>query len=139
MYLNFCLFASKLSPLHSKVTLKPGQLLHINKGRRCAVRVMPRLEVIKTGQICMGVFWNWMFLGKTCDGIKEEVSCVLKASNNPKSFGIPRLSLVALSEKCLLRYNQEERKSEFSICIDKKLLITHLILISSGHLLDRNE
>jgi len=107
--------------------LKPGQLLHINKGRLHAFRKMScsqleandchsviRPKVMKNCKItkdvvCMSVAWDWMYRGKTYEGIKEEVvqtldSVRLARDHNIQSLAIPQLSIIETAKFHLAKY-----------------------------------
>jgi len=113
--------------------LKPGQLLHINKGRLHAFRKMSRspLEAndchsaIRTNVIdecaitkdivCTSVAWDWMYLGKTREGIQEEVaqtldSVKLAIGNGSKSLAIPQLSIIETAKVHLAKYQVAVRR-----------------------------
>eukprot|EP00934_Nitzschia_sp_Nitz4_P008353 Nitzschia sp. Nitz4//scaffold74_size92883//47486//53507//NITZ4_004826-RA/size92883-augustus-gene-0.13-mRNA-1//-1//CDS//3329557604//8343//frame0 len=101
--------------------LKPGQHLHINKGRLHAFRKMTvsqlpesdchsalranlvREKEITTEQLCVSIAWDWMFRGKTPRGINREIVVALEAStlNRKKgklSLGIPEMSLLRMAQ-----------------------------------------
>lgn len=128
----------RLAYLHSYYpclfVLKPGQLLHINKGRLHAFRKMSRslleandchstirAQVIKDRNItkdvvCMSVAWDWMYRGKTCEGIKEEVvqtldSVKLARDHNTQSLAIPQLSIIETAKFHLAKYKFAMRKN----------------------------
>ena len=113
--------------------LKPGQLLHINKGRLHAFRKMScsqlekndchsaiRSQVINDFKItkdvvCMSVAWDWMYRGKTYEGIKEEVvqtldSVRLARDHNMQSLAIPQLSIIETAKFHLAKYKVAIRK-----------------------------
>lgn len=78
--------------------LKPGQHIHINKGRLHAFRKMslePLLETdchfdlrqavvdqheLKTESLCTSVAWDWMYRGFSAEGIARETSTILESS-----------------------------------------------------------
>ncbi|GFH56627.1 hypothetical protein CTEN210_13103 [Chaetoceros tenuissimus] len=97
--------------------LKPGQMLHINKGRLHAFRKMSykaleqndchqevRKSVVEENNItsevkCTSVAWDWMYLGTTLEGIKAEVSQTVNSAklardNLKQSLAIPQVSIV---------------------------------------------
>jgi len=103
------------------VIIKPGQLIHINKGRLHAFRKMSpsplpshdchealREELIKerniTGEeLCISVAWDWMFKGVTSAGINREVLSVLEASilnrkRGKMSLAIPEMALLQMAK-----------------------------------------
>ncbi len=101
----------------SVLILKPGQLIHINKGRLHAFRKLSihklpvndchatlRADVLleeklEQEQLCMSVAWDWMFQGVTEAGIHREVSTAMECAalnriNGVQSLGIPEASLL---------------------------------------------
>ena len=106
----------------SLLTLGPGELIHINKGRLHAFRKMAttklpesdcfaeiRRNIIETkgleGQekLCISIAWDWMYRGVTSGGINREVCTVLEGStlnrmNNVKSLAIPELALLQMAK-----------------------------------------
>mmetsp|Transcript_1622 Transcript_1622/g.2385 ORF Transcript_1622/g.2385 Transcript_1622/m.2385 type:complete len:1247 (+) Transcript_1622:125-3865(+) len=101
--------------------LKPGQLVHINKGRLHAFRKMSTARLpdddchkelreqlikernIKGEQLCISIAWDWMFLGVTARGINREVLTVLEAAilnrkNGKISLAIPEMSLLQMAK-----------------------------------------
>eukprot|EP00557_Chaetoceros_sp_GSL56_P005613 CAMPEP_0176496820 /NCGR_PEP_ID=MMETSP0200_2-20121128/11393_1 /TAXON_ID=947934 /ORGANISM="Chaetoceros sp., Strain GSL56" /LENGTH=931 /DNA_ID=CAMNT_0017894789 /DNA_START=80 /DNA_END=2875 /DNA_ORIENTATION=+ len=97
--------------------LKPGQLLHINKGRLHAFRKMSTQQLeandchsslrkkcivennITADCICMSIAWDWMYRGVTETGINDEVyhsldSASLARNHGKQSLAIPQLSLI---------------------------------------------
>jgi hypothetical protein len=116
--------------------LKPGQLLHINKGRLHAFRKMScspldhgdchyklRNQVIEkngitTEQLCTSVAWDWMFLGVSRDGVNGEVmstlECVQLLHNEGKqSLAIPQLCLIELAKFHLAKHRYNQKQSKF--------------------------
>lgn len=104
--------------------LKPGQLLHINKGRLHAFRKMSTLQLeandchsalrqkcivennLTTDCICMSIAWDWMYRGVTKRGMQDEVNHTLNSASLARSHGrqslaIPQLSLIETA-KCFL-------------------------------------
>lgn len=100
--------------------LKPGQLLHINKGRLHAFRKMSsspleandchcaiRQEIIKDfhikkDTICRSLAWDWMFLGNTCKGIQAEIAHTLESAKLAKEksamiLAIPKISIIKIA------------------------------------------
>eukprot|EP00554_Chaetoceros_debilis_P012240 CAMPEP_0194110982 /NCGR_PEP_ID=MMETSP0150-20130528/10091_1 /TAXON_ID=122233 /ORGANISM="Chaetoceros debilis, Strain MM31A-1" /LENGTH=1306 /DNA_ID=CAMNT_0038800289 /DNA_START=328 /DNA_END=4248 /DNA_ORIENTATION=+ len=98
--------------------LKPGQFLHINKGRLHAFRKAGRNPVdpkdchsdireecmangaIKPGSICKSIAWDWMYTGTTEKGIHEEVSYALSCARLAKKHGVQSL---AIPESCIIQ------------------------------------
>lgn len=105
--------------------LKPGQFIHIGKGRLHAFRKMSnrplpkddchyelRQQVLNennfdTEQLCVSIAWDWMFRGHTPRGIYREVVATLEAAILTRKRG--RLSL-AIPELSLLRMAQSFAK-----------------------------
>jgi hypothetical protein len=101
--------------------VKPGQLIHINKGRLHAFRKMStsalrdddchkelREKVIEEHclsgeELCISIAWDWMYRGISTTGINREVCTILEASIlNRKmrrvSLGIPEFSLFQMAK-----------------------------------------
>jgi hypothetical protein len=101
--------------------VKPGQLIHINKGRLHAFRKMAttslrdddchraiREQIIKENnlkgeELCISIAWDWMYRGISSEGINREVSSTLEAAVlNQKmgkvSLAIPELSLLQMAK-----------------------------------------
>jgi hypothetical protein len=112
--------------------LKPGQLLHINKGRLHAFRKMSRspLEAndchstirknvifecgINQNIVCRSVAWDWMYLGNTREGIQEEVSQMLDSiklakEKNIQTLAIPELSIIRTAIEHKNKFNTAVR------------------------------
>mmetsp|Transcript_2478 Transcript_2478/g.3628 ORF Transcript_2478/g.3628 Transcript_2478/m.3628 type:complete len:969 (-) Transcript_2478:1192-4098(-) len=110
--------------------LKPGQLIHINKGRLHAFRKMStaplpdddchralREKLIKERnivgeQLCISIAWDWMFLGVTARGVNREVLTVLEAAilnrkNGKMSLAIPEMSLLQMAKFLPERKDEE--------------------------------
>jgi hypothetical protein len=106
----------------SVLILKPGDLIHINKGRLHAFRklsssklpdsdchaIQRKILVEETGlnhnkeTMCISVAWDWMNRGVTASGISREICTVLEGSiRNRKSLvislAIPELSLLQMA------------------------------------------
>lgn len=106
--------------------LEPGQLLHIGKGRLHAFRKMTcdplepsdchcdiRKEIIQQRNIChdplcFSIAWDWMFMGCTQEGMKNEVQVVLDCEklafqNSVRSLATPDFCLVEMAKEELAR------------------------------------
>ena len=103
--------------------LRPGQQVHINKGRLHAFRKLTpdvvdandchkelRLHVVKNEtmeklqNICISVAWDWMYLGNSSEGVNREVVSILECTAINKilrklSLAIPELCILALAQK----------------------------------------
>ena len=100
--------------------VKPGQLIHINKGRLHAFRKMSngklpendchyemreqikREENLQREEICISLAWDWMFRGVTAEGINREICSVLECTilnrkHGKVSLAIPELSLLQMA------------------------------------------
>lgn len=123
-----CLF-SRYYP--SVFVLKPGQVVHINKGRLHAFRKLApsvldqtdchfklRNEVLQTKEnsqqedLCFSVAWDWMFKGVTSDGINREVTSILECSrlnqqHDLASLAIPETTLLFLAKENIARHMLE--------------------------------
>jgi len=115
--------------------LKPGQHVHINKGRLHAFRKMApstlppsdchsnlRAAIIKDNdlggveQICMSIAWDWMFKGVTSSGIHQELDSVLKCAqlnrvNGRQSLAIPETSLLQMARVFTSAYERAPQQS----------------------------
>ncbi len=101
--------------------LKPGQLIHIGKGRLHAFRKMSnrslpkddchytvRQKVINENEVrgeelCVSIAWDWMFRGLTARGIYREVLATLEAAiltrkRGRQSLAIPELSVLRMAQ-----------------------------------------
>jgi hypothetical protein len=117
------IFLLKTRYCPSVFILKPGQLVHINKGRLHAFRklsssslqeedchyslrqtILPSLH--GKDLTCVSVAWDWMFKGVTGEGINREVSSILECARlNQKqqvqSLAIPETALLFLARDLL--------------------------------------
>ncbi len=127
-------FSSRYCP--SVFILKPGQMVHINKGRLHAFRKMSTSTLQSTDchhdlrqklqqqqsisvreQLCFSIAWDWMFKGVTKDGIKEEFESVLECArlnckHKLQSLAIPETALLFLAKENVARYNSSKSASE---------------------------
>ena len=114
-------FCSLLSYYPSVFILKPGQIVHINKGRLHAFRKLAPTDVPVTDchaslrgsylaskedsqkeEVCISVAWDWMYRGITSEGVNREVVHTLEcASLNRRkkvlSLAIPELALLQMA------------------------------------------
>jgi hypothetical protein len=113
------------------IIVKPGQLIHINKGRlhafrKMSVRNLPeddchyqlRKDLIaekemQSEELCVSIAWDWMYRGKTPARIHREVMASLEASVlNRKairvSLGNPRLILLMMAKEALKSSSAED-------------------------------
>lgn len=123
--------------------LKPGQLIHIGKGRLHAFRKMSnkplpendchctlRQQIINNEtsgkeELCVSIAWDWMFRGSTARGIYREVVATLEAAILTRKRG--RLSL-AIPELALLRMAQTNAKPSTSFKSMKGLLGSDIVV-----------
>lgn len=104
--------------------LKPGQHVHINKGRLHAFRKLvaeplPELDChsslrqelllehrFERSPVCVSIAWDWQFTGINADGINREVTSCLESQilvgkvPNLKCLAIPKASLLSLGQNC---------------------------------------
>jgi len=98
--------------------LKPGQYLHINKGRLHAFRKLSpsrlppadchaslrhnllRDEKLADEQLCLSVAWDWMYQGVTAEGTNREVASMLECARLNRENLVQSL---AIPETCLLQ------------------------------------
>jgi hypothetical protein len=112
-------FLRSFSYCPSVSILKPGELMHINKGRLHAFRKLSaaklpdedchaaqRAELVKVEglddeeQFCISIAWDWMNRGFTPEGISREVSTILEGTILNRKYGVRSL---AIPEMCLLQ------------------------------------
>ena len=103
--------------------LRPGQHVHINKGRIHAFRKVTldslreadchfdlRAELLKSEDLkgaspnCISVAWDWMFTGSDAAGINREVTCTMESAslcrqNNVETLAVPHFSLLCLASR----------------------------------------
>ena len=128
------LFSFRYCP--SVFILKPGQMVHINKGRLHAFRKMSTSRLQNTDchhdlrqqlqqsiglseQLCFSIAWDWMFKGVTSGGINREVSsvlecCRLNRDHSLQSLAIPETALLFLAKENVAKHNttsQHDSKS----------------------------
>ena len=100
--------------------LRPGQMVHINKGRLHTFRKLSphklpvadchaaqrdnlvTRENMGSEEICISVAWDWMYRGVTETGIRREISAtmscaVLNRNNKVVSLGIPGAALLHMA------------------------------------------
>lgn len=106
----------------SVILLKPGQMIHINKGRLHAFRKMSLANLpeddchyqirkdliaeqnLTSEVLCVSIAWDWMFRGSTARGINREVlttleGAILNRKRARVSLAIPELCLLRMAEK----------------------------------------
>ena len=109
--------------------LKPGQMVHINKGRLHAFRKLSPVELPETDchhdlrkdilptldhskLLCVSIAWDWMFKGVTSEGINREVSSILECArlnqrHKLQSLAIPEVALLFLAESFTAEHDQQ--------------------------------
>ena len=110
--------------------LKPGQLVHINKGRLHAFRKLSptalpasdchaalRSELVEKAaiqkeQICVSVAWDWLYQGVTSEGINREIVSTLECArlnrkHYTQSLAIPETSLMHMARRFVAQHEQE--------------------------------
>ena len=100
--------------------MKPGQHVHINKGRLHCFRKVTKLplpvpdchhdlrkELLDNGvsiPLCVSVAWDWQYLGVSPEGINREVASSLECQNlidtkqNRRCLAIPRACLLQMGK-----------------------------------------
>lgn len=105
--------------------LKPGQHVHINKGRLHAFRKMTegtlpvkdchftlrqnllKTENIQKAPLCVSIAWDWQFTGINASAINREVTSSLECQilvdkrAEMKCLAIPKACLLAMGQACL--------------------------------------
>ena len=106
--------------------LKPGQTVHINKGRLHAFRKLSSTSLHETDchhdlrrdivqslgnkdHLCISIAWDWMFKGVTSEGINREVSSILECArlnrrHSLQSLAIPETALLFLAKENTTKY-----------------------------------
>lgn len=125
---------NKMGYCPSVFILKPGQVVHINKGRLHAFRKLApttlhesdchyelRNTILRSNEkptevICMSIAWDWMFKGVTSEGINREVSSILECSrlnrqHELQSLAIPETALLFLAKENIAKYLIESKTS----------------------------
>ena len=133
--MHITLFCSIFFPSYypSVFILKPGQFVHINKGRLHAFRklsfsLLPdhdchsklRNEIIHerhhkklplNDSLCVSVAWDWTYRGFTSEGINREVSSMMECAalnreRGAQSLAIPETSLLFTAKFFFARANE---------------------------------
>jgi len=114
----------KMNYYPSVFILKPGQWVHINKGRLHAFRKMSTSQLpendchskirsdliakenLSADVTCVSVAWDWMYRGITCKGIKEELESTLACAklariHGRQSLAIPETATFRLAKSLL--------------------------------------
>mmetsp|Transcript_27524 Transcript_27524/g.40496 ORF Transcript_27524/g.40496 Transcript_27524/m.40496 type:complete len:1131 (-) Transcript_27524:848-4240(-) len=115
----------KMNYYPSVFILKPGQHVHINKGRLHAFRKLSPTSLPQTDchaklrksiildenlgfgeQLCMSVAWDWMFKGVTSEGTNREVASILECArlnrkHMKQSLAIPETSLLHMARNLI--------------------------------------
>lgn len=120
--LSLCHFTFSYNP--SVFTLKPGQWVHINKGRMHAFRKLAtselpqsdchhilRNQIIRDKElegvdVCISIAWDWMYRGVTKNGINQELTCSLKCAelarlNGQQALAIPETATLKVAKSLL--------------------------------------
>ena len=116
--------------------LKPGQFVHINKGRLHAFRKMStsnlpptdchsklrqkNIEKLKLGtseQICISVAWDWMYRGVTSEGINREIVSTLDCAellrhHRTQSLAIPGTAILHMASHFVSEYEHEQEQEK---------------------------
>ena len=116
--------------------LKPGQFVHINKGRLHAFRKMStsnlpptdchsklrqkNIEKLKLGtseQICISVAWDWMYRGVTSEGINREIVSTLDCAellrhHRIQSLAIPETAILHMASHFVSEYEHEQEQEK---------------------------
>jgi hypothetical protein len=129
--------------------LKPGQLVHINKGRLHAFRKLSQsplheldchhnlrqelLPMTKGKDLtCLSVAWDWMFKGVTSNGINREVSSILECarlnqSKKVQSLAIPETSLLFLARDHLGLLKKKHTANSEELKPDSKTILKGIL------------
>ena len=127
-------FCEEMGYCPSVFILKPGQMVHINKGRLHAFRKLSTSSLYvtdchhdlrqnlqesigNTEQLCFSIAWDWMFKGVTSEGINREISSILEcvrlnSAHNLQSLAIPENGSPISSKGKMLRSTNAESKND---------------------------
>jgi hypothetical protein len=144
---DICLFECRYHP--SVFILKPGQLVHINKGRLHAFRKLSpshlhdrdchytlREEILPSvgseGFTCVSVAWDWMFKGVTSEGINREVASILECArlnqkHSVQSLAIPETALISLAKEHAVRLQIQNRGKASGFVPDSKTILRGIL------------
>lgn len=126
--------------------LKPGQMVHINKGRLHAFRKMSSVQLPKTdchcelrdhilsslqhseSLFCASIAWDWMYKGISPEGINREVSSILECarlnrSRRLQSLAIPETTLLYLAKNVIADFRGQKKDGNKSIILLKSARI----------------
>lgn len=116
--------------------LKPGQFVHINKGRLHAFRKMStsnlpptdchsklrqknieKLQLGTSEQICISVAWDWMYRGVTSEGINREIVSTLDCAellrhHRTQSLAIPETAILHMASHFVSEYEHEQEQEK---------------------------
>jgi len=121
--------------------LKPGQFVHINKGRLHAFRklsfsVLPNDDChanlrkqliqkekrmyINEPEICISVAWDWTYRGNSVESMQRELSTMMECaainrSRSLQSLGIPEISLIHTAKAFLALTKKADRTSDIQL------------------------
>lgn len=118
------LFTFRFRP--SVFILKPGQMVHINKGRLHAFRKLSTSplknddchhvlrqqlvgSIVNSEQLCFSIAWDWVFKGVTNEGINAEISSCLECSSlnrdqQVQSLASPETALLFLAKENIAKH-----------------------------------
>jgi hypothetical protein len=129
LYLTLFFFCLSSSYCPSVFILRPGQHVHINKGRihafrKLAPETLPpsdchaklRQEIVDVGSagesLCVSVAWDWMYRGITREGINREVTSMLECAelnrrHAQQSLALPELALLQMARTIPARMRKD--------------------------------
>lgn len=131
------------------LVLKPGQHIHIGKGRIHAFRklypaalppddchsqlrrnIMATTKLQPGGDLCISVAWDWLYRGATSEGISREFSSVLENTSlisvrSKISLAIPELCLLQTARALTSNSFQKRQSTQFWSMCDKSLSQGH--------------
>ncbi|CAM9442957.1 unnamed protein product, partial [Choristocarpus tenellus] len=81
-------------------TLEAGDFVHINKGRLHAFQKLEPLDQSDQGSVCVSVAWDWVFMGVTEKGCRDELGSALECAEINRREGVESLAPV---ESCLIQ------------------------------------
>ncbi|KAK1736014.1 hypothetical protein QTG54_013150 [Skeletonema marinoi] len=136
-------FCKEMGYCPSVFILKPGQMVHINKGRLHAFRKLSTSSLHGTDchhdlrqklqesignieQLCFSIAWDWMFKGVTSEGINRELSSILECvhlnrAHNLQSLAIPETALLFLAKENVAKYNTASKNDSASLIQGRSL------------------
>eukprot|EP00986_Skeletonema_menzelii_P003949 scaffold1293_cov139-Skeletonema_menzelii.AAC.4 len=138
-------FCEEMGYCPSVFILKPGQMVHINKGRLHAFRKLStsslhvtdchhdlrqtlQESIGSTEQLCFSIAWDWMFKGVTSEGINRELSSILEcvrlnSAHSLQSLAIPETALLFLAKENVAKHSTTSKNDSTSLIQGRSLSV----------------